>query len=102
MKVDQVKEMLTELVTECASHTIKTLNELSNDRTIAGNSLRSVITPMLVSAWQKMPIDLGVPNQLESLSLYYDKPNLYAIHAGKIIDIMIMITKKDFKYKNLN
>ena len=102
MKVDQVREMLTELVTECATHTIKTLNELSNDRTVTGNSLRSVITPMLVSAWQKMPIDLGVPNQLENLSVYYDKPNLYAIHAGKIIDLMLMITKKDLKSENLN
>lgn len=102
MKVDQVREMLTELVTECATHTIKTLNELSNDRTVAGNSLRSVITPMLASAWQKIPIDLGVLNQLECLSLYYDKPNLYAIHAGRIIDLMLIITKKDIKSKNLN
>lgn len=102
MKPQEAKQMLTELVVDCADHTIKTLKELAEDKTPAAYSLRTVITPILIKAWEKMPVSLGIPEQLEKLHKYYDKPFLYSYHAGKIIHLMYIIKGEETESLNLN
>ena len=102
MKSEEVKEILKDLILVCADHTLKTLTELSQDKSAQGDILRATITPMLISAWQKMPISLGMPRQLKRLEKWYNNRNMYTIEAGKIIDMMLIIKEEDSVIKNLN
>lgn len=100
-QTENIRLMLSNLMCECSDYTIKTLNNLCELDTHA--SMRAVILPLLAKTWEKTPFPMGIPKEINKLVRYADKHNLFVYHAGKLVDVLLIIKGENTRNnQNLN